>query len=76
MDALPPGPPSATATTLGAFSRGRTGKKLTSTLVIQTFLSFDLADIFKKYGSLLIFKKAKKNPISILTANNEANTNP
>ena len=26
--------------------RGRTDKKLTSTLVIQTFLSFELADIF------------------------------
>ena len=40
--------------------RGRTDKKLTGTLVIQTFLSFDLVDIFLKYGSLLFFKKAKK----------------
>ena len=30
-------------------------------LVIQTFLSFELADIFLKYGSCLFFKKAKKN---------------
>ena len=42
-------------------TRGRTDKKLTSTLVIQTFLSFELADIFLKYGSRLFFKKAKKN---------------
>ena len=28
-------------------SRGRTDKKLTSTLVIRNFLSFELADIFK-----------------------------
>ena len=40
--------------------RGQTDKKLTSTLVIQTFLSFELADIFLKYGSCLFFKKAKK----------------
>ena len=41
--------------------RGQTDKKLTSTLVIQTFLIFELADIFLKYGSRLFFKKAKKN---------------
>ena len=43
------------------YSRGRTDKKLTITLVIQTFLSFELADIFFKYGSRLLKKKAKKN---------------
>ena len=31
-------------------SRGRTDKKLTSTLVIWTFLSFELPDIFKSMG--------------------------
>ena len=41
--------------------RGRTDKKLTSTLVIRTFLSLGLADIFFEYGSRLFFKKAKKN---------------
>ena len=41
-------------------SRGRTDKKLTITLVIRTFLSFNLANIFFKYGSRLFFKKAKK----------------
>ena len=41
--------------------RGRTDKKLTSTLVIRTLLCFELADIFKKYGSRLFFKKARKN---------------
>ena len=30
--------------------RGQTDKKLTSTLVIWTFLSFELADIFKSMG--------------------------
>ena len=45
-------------------------------LVIQTFLSFELADIFIKYGSRLFFKKAKETPISILIANNDANTTP
>ena len=40
--------------------RGRTDKKLTSTLVIRTFLSFELADIFYKYGSLLLLKTDKK----------------
>ena len=56
-------------------SRGRTDTKLTSTLVIRTFLSFELADIFKKYGSRLFLKKAKKKtPISILIANEDANT--
>ena len=40
--------------------RGRTDKKLTSTLVIQIFLSFELADIFLKYGSRLFFKKSFK----------------
>ena len=39
---------------------GRTDKRLTSTLVIRIFLSFDLADIFLKYGSCLFFKKRKK----------------
>ena len=38
--------------------RGRTDKKLTSTLVIRTFLSFELPNIFLKYGSRLFFKKA------------------
>ena len=56
-------------------TRGKTDKKLTSTLVIRTFLSFELTDIFKKYGSLLFFKKAKKT-ISILIANDEANMTP
>ena len=41
--------------------RGRTDKKLTSTLVIRTFLSFELADIFLKYWGRLFFKKSKKN---------------
>ena len=41
--------------------RGRTDKKLTSTLVIWTFLSFELADIVLKYESRLFFKRAKKN---------------
>ena len=50
--------PSLGVCTLG---RGRTDKKLTSTLVIQTFLSFDLPHIFLKCGSRLFFKKAKKN---------------
>ena len=57
-------------------ARGWTDKKLTSTLVIRPFLSFELADIFLKYGSRLFFKKAKKTLISILIANNEANTTP
>ena len=56
--------------------RGQTDKKLTSTLVIWTFLSFELADIFFKYGSLLFFKKAKKTPIFILIANDDANMTP
>ena len=34
--------------------------KFTSTLVIRTILSFELADIFLKYGSRLFFKRAKK----------------
>ena len=38
--------------------RGRTDKKLTSTLVIWTCFSFELANIFLKYGSPLFFKKA------------------
>ena len=59
-----------------ATSRGRTDKKSTSTLVIRTFLSFELANIFLKYGSHLFFKKAKKNPISILIANDDVNTTP
>ena len=58
------------------FIRGRTDKKLTSTLVIRTFLSFELADILLKYGSLLFFKKALKTLISILIANDDANTTP
>ena len=56
--------------------RGRTDKKLTNTLVIWTFLSFELADIFLNYGSRLFFKKAKKTPIYILIANDDANTTP
>ena len=58
------------------YSRGRTDKKLTSTLVIRTFLSFELADIFLKYGSRLFFKKSKKTSISILIANDDKNTTP
>ena len=38
-------------------AKGQTDKKI----IIQTFLSFELADIFLKYGSRLFFKKAKKN---------------
>ena len=41
--------------------RGRTGKIFTSTLVIQTFLSYKLANMFLNYGSCLFFKKAFKN---------------
>ena len=37
--------------------RGQTDKKITSMLVIPTFLSFELADVFFKYGSRLFFKK-------------------
>ena len=59
-----------------AHIRGQTDKKLTSTLVIWTFLSFELTDIFLKYGSLLFFKKTKKTQISILVANNDTNTTP
>ena len=44
-----------------AYIRGRTDKKLTRTLVIRTFLNFKLADIFLKYGSLLLLKTDKKN---------------
>ena len=57
-------------------SRGQTDKKLTSMLVIRNFLSFELADIFLNYGSLLFFKKALKTLIYILIANNDANTTP
>ena len=42
-------------------TRGQTDKKLTSTLVIRTFLIFELANIVLKYGSRLFFKKAKTN---------------
>ena len=56
--------------------RGRTDKKLTSMLVIQTFLSFELADIFLKYGSRLFFKKAKKTLISILIAQRRRKHDP
>ena len=45
----------------GSTIRGRTDKKLTSTLVIRTFISFELPDIFIKHGSRLFFKKAIKN---------------
>ena len=58
------------------YTRGQTDKKLTSTLVIPTFLSCELADIFLKYASLLFFKKLKKTPISILVANDDASTTP
>ena len=44
----------------GSMIRRRTDKKLTSTLVIRTFLSFELADIVLKYGCRLFFKKALK----------------
>ena len=44
----------------GVTGRGRTDKKLTSMLVIRNFLSFELADIFLKYGCRLFFKKAKQ----------------
>ena len=39
-------------------NRGRTDKKLTSTLVIQTFLSFELADFFFKVWESFIFQKS------------------
>ena len=54
-------------------TRGRTDKTLTSTLVIRTFLSFELPDIFKSMGVVYFSKKLKKTPISILIANDEAN---
>ena len=57
-------------------TRGRTDKKLTSTLVIWYFLSFELPDIFKSMGVVYFSKKLKKTPISILIANDEANTTP
>ena len=58
-------------------NRGQTDKKLTSTLVIWTFSSFELANILKKYGIHLFFKKAlKKTLISILIANDDANMTP
>ena len=41
--------------------RGQTDKTITSMLVIQTFLSFELAGIFLKYGSRLFFKKSKNS---------------
>ena len=40
--------------------QGRTDKKLTTALVIRIFLSFELADIFLKYGSLFFQKSFKK----------------
>ena len=55
---------------------GRTDENTTSTLVIRTCLSFELAIIFIKYGSRLFFKKSKKTPISILIANEDANKIP
>ena len=55
-----PVPPSLTPRRPCVVIRGRTDKKLTSTLVIQNFFSFELADIFLKYGSSLFFKKALK----------------
>ena len=64
------------AGTLSVGTRGRTDKKLTSTLVIRKNLSFELADIFLKYGSLLLLKTDKKLAISILIANDEANMTP
>ena len=45
---------------LWRINRGRTDKKLTSTLVIWTFLSFELADIFKSMG-VIYFSKSFKN---------------
>ena len=45
----------------GVISRGLTDKKCTSTLLIRTFLSFELADIFLKYGSLLFLKNIKNS---------------
>ena len=41
-------------------NRGRTHKKLNSTLVIRTFLSFELADIFKSMGVFYYIKQIKK----------------
>ena len=41
-------------------TRGRTDKKLTSTLVIRTFLSFELPDIFQTMGVVYFSKKLKK----------------
>ena len=55
---------------------GQTDKKLTNTLVIRTFLSFELADIFLSMGVVYFSKKLKKTPISILIANDNANTTP
>ena len=40
------------------------------------FLSFELADIFKSMGVFYFSKKQKKTPISILIANDDANTTP
>ena len=40
--------------------RGQTDKKLTNTLVILNFLSFELANMFFKYGSILLLKTDKK----------------
>ena len=52
------------------------GELIKSTLVIWTFLSFELADIFKCMGVVYFSKKLKKTSISILIANDEANTTP
>ena len=46
--------------TVTSVTRGRTDKKLTSTLVIRTFLSFELADIFKSMGLVYFSKRQKK----------------
>ena len=54
--------------------KGQTYKTWSSTLVIRTFLSFELANILKVWDSF-IFQKIKKTPISILITNNDANTN-
>ena len=55
---------------------GQTDKKLTSIVVIWTFLSFELADIFKAMGVVYFSKKPKKNQISILIANDDENMTP
>ena len=61
---------------LGYTSRGRTDKKPTSTLVIWTFKVSSWPIFFKSMGVFYFSKKLKKTSISILIANDEANTTP